>query len=202
MLGSVDFEGTMDFRSVDTARMEWRRGPRGVYASVGGGDSSKVMIQTPVARCRVRPMVSTYSSGWTIDLLFSHQDDVHVAFMEFLRAVQASAIRSGGLDGLTMSDAVYNDRSFRFTAFSDALYFNTDASQVQGPAAMDACSCLLQLQGVWTTAERWGLRWKVIQVKGAIAPSAAPAAVPAWQGGCGWKQQQQQQQECMFVLDD
>jgi hypothetical protein len=206
MQRSADFDGVrQDFRQVDVARVVWHKTHRGASASMDTPGQPKIMVQTPVVRCRVQPMASTYSSGWTITLLFDNidnsdeteetaddsteaqdndDDDVQTEFLEFLSKLQTSCAEWGGLNHLALSDSVYYARSmyadhrctFRVTAFSDALFFDADASQVQSPAAMAACSCVLQLQGAWTTAEKWGLRWKVVQVKAAAAPQL-PATV-------------------------
>lgn len=192
-----------DFREVDVSGIVWRPTHRGVSASTPGG---KITVQTPVARCRIEPMASTYSSGWTITLLFDENDNIHTDFQEFLRRLQASYKNwDKNTDGVlrNLSDAVYcrpngYGCSFRFTAFSDAQFYNADSGQVQDPSAMMACSCVLQLQGVWTTPDRWGLRWKVVQVK----QSTSRAPITGTIRHLASSQQHQSQQECMFPMDE
>ena len=194
MQDTMDFDGMRrDFREVDVSRLTWRKMPRGAAASA---DNDKIMVQTPVARCRMEP-AGSFTNGWVINLLFDDDDDVHAEFQTFLCELQSSCAAWGGLDDLCMSETVYRGYAgarFRLMAFSDALFFDANANQVPSPVGMEACSCVIQLQGAWATAERWGLRWKVVQVKKAAA-RPRPRPPPR-------QQQQHQQQECMFPLDD
>jgi hypothetical protein len=165
----------VDFREVDVSGLRWNKSHRGAYASVG---TKKIQVQTPAMRCSATPKVMAHSTGWTIDLYLSN-DDICTKFVDFLRDLQSSAAQWGQLgDTLTMSDAVYQNgyqSRFRLTAFSDVQIFDIDRNQISTMDGMKACICLLQFQGAWTANERWGLSWKVLQVKQVEEPEA-PAA--------------------------
>lgn len=170
----------MDFRGVRIDELRWSKTARG--AGVVGPGGAKVQVQTPVAACRMVPMVSKFSSGWTLDLTFQDSDPVAAAFADFLEDTMAAAVAWGGVTGVQPADAVTRSfgggRSLRVTAFSDTLFFDPSGAVTlpSGGAQSLGASCLLELQGLWTSPARWGLRWRVVQVKEAPnAPAAAPS---------------------------
>ncbi len=165
----------MDFRTVDVAALRWTKTPRGAAVSGPGG---KVVVQTPLLPCSVRPMRSTYAQGWSIDLRLPPGDELGASFGAFVQAVMQSAAAWGGVsapEAAAPLSEFMGTRSLRVTAFSDALLFDKNGELVQEPAGAKACTCLLELQGCWTSAARWGLRWRVAQVKLADAPRPGPA---------------------------
>ncbi len=93
----------------------------------------------------------------------SMRNPVHQQFAEWLSAIESSAT-GAWKDGLSLSTAVYGS-NFRVLLFSDTLVF--DEQGVLSADGMSAKSCvmLLELSGAWTSPGRWGLRWKVAQVK-------------------------------------
>ena len=202
MQGSVDFDMQQDFRAVHVSRVVWSKTQRTVSASIDAESRAKIVVQTPAARCHVQPMASARASGHIITMLFDDGSDIHAAFQQFLRDLQASCIEWGGLNHLELYDAVYTGygggSSFRVTAFSDALFYDTNASQVPSPSAMKACSCVLQLQGAWTSDRRFGLRWQVKQVKEALPPPMPISREWAEQDDDG---NDGHEVACMFPLD-
>ena len=171
---------TMDFRQINASDVSWLRTPRGAGACLPGCD--KLTVQTPVVACTVGQMLSRYSHGWALTLTLPDDDPVCRAFGEFIDAIQASATRwvaesqpSFGAPADSLSSGL-GARQLRVTAFSDTLFF--DAAQCADPSGWTACACVLQLQGLWTSPTRWGLRWKVVQAKQASDAAAAAVTVP------------------------
>ena len=173
----------MDFRGVDPRDLRWSKTPRG--AGVRGAAPGRVCVQTPCVPCRVTPMASQCSQGWTLELQFADADPAASAFADFVEAVMASAVAWGGMAGGQEPAAAVTrgltGRSLRVTAFSDALFFDAQGAAMAEPLKPHAsATCLLELQGAWVSAARWGLRWRVTQVKMAEAGGAAPVAAFAF----------------------
>lgn len=167
----------MDFRSVDVSSLRWTKTPRGAAASAPSG---KVVVQTPLLACAVRPMRSAFSQGWSLELRIPGGDGLGDQFAAFVDSVMRSAVAWGGITGDASPplSEFMGTRSLRVTAFNDTLIFDKDGNLVHDPAGAKACSCLLELQGAWTSPARWGLRWRVAQVKLADAPR--PGAAPSY----------------------
>lgn len=131
----------------------------------------KVVIQTPPLPCAVRPQNTTFSQGWSFELRMPQTDPLATKFAAWLDSVLASAIAWGGMhesdsrDPMPAVSEFAGVKSVRVTAFSDALLFDTDGNLTGDPSKAKACSCLLELQGLWTSPARWGIRWRVSQVK-------------------------------------
>lgn len=153
----------MDFRLVSPSDVAWTTAtPRGAPRPV-----DKVVVQTPLAPCRVtlaRPGM------YRVDTAFRHST-VHHEFAEWVSALEESA--SENLDdwiaGREASSSVFRG-SMRLMVFADTPVF--DATGAMSADLMDAaaCACLVELQGCWTTDDKWGLRWKVSQLKFDTAP--------------------------------
>jgi hypothetical protein len=113
-------------------------------------------------------MRGTYSSGWTLDLQLRDADAACSAFADFVETLTKSAaeVAPSHLEASGLGRR-FDGRSLRVTAFSDTHVFDEQGSLVDAsnlaPAA--ALTVVLELQGVWTSASRWGVRWKVLQAK-------------------------------------
>lgn len=168
----------MDFRTVDPAGIAWTRTPRGaLMARTPAG--AKVIVQTPTCGCRAETM----GSGMYRLVMTLREDQAsHSAFAAWAGAVEASAAAdpsvSGWREHRTLSTGVYNG-TMRFVAFSDTLAF--DGAGKLSADYLDATSCtlLLELQGLWATDGRWGLRWKVLQYKFSVDPADPADPQPA-----------------------
>jgi hypothetical protein len=125
-------------------------------------------------------MQSKFALGWTLELLMPETDELRSEFAGFLQAVGDSAVAWGGMG----SEAPLNvgsfrgNRTLRVTAFTDTLIFDAAGAVTADPSGAKACSCLLELQGAWTSPARWGVRWKVVQVKLSDEPAPRATAAP------------------------
>ena len=97
---------------------------------------------------------------YRLDLALRPDLPVHSDFCDWLCEVEEGAAAAKALEawrgGRGKSTTVYNN-SVRLMAFSDTL----------APDLLSAagCSCIVELQGGWNTDSRWGLRWRVVQIK-------------------------------------
>lgn len=191
----------MDFKDVDPAAIDWSSWYRGQPAArlldQPSGESHKLVVQTPLAPCNV----SLSGAGmYRIDLSLDTSAAVHRQFCEWLeeldRAVASREALADWRRGKSQSSTLYNSR-MRVTAFSDTLCFDAEGQLSFELLDAAACSCLLELQGCWSTDSRWGLRWRVAQVKFTTEPPTAFVR----------RQHQNQtssapQQQFAFLLDD
>lgn len=168
----------MDFRAVDPAALTWDAWYRGQPGARAAGTGAKVTVQTPVAPCRV----SLAGSGmYRIDMRLRPDVAAHAAFAEWVGELENAASEAPELaewrQDKARSTSVYNG-NFRLMAFSDTLTF--DAAGKLSFQLIDAasCACLVELQGCWSTPAKWGLRWKVVQVKFDSSPMDLPPAPP------------------------
>lgn len=133
-----------------------------------------VRVQVPASPCSITLLPGRYS----IDLTVAGSA-VHDAFVEFVGEVEAHALEhakpsSSGLRWYSCFSAYSLTPTMRLSAFDDAKFFEEDGTPSTGlPTHFKACSCILELQGAWTTDTVWGLRWKVLEVK--RTPQAPPA---------------------------
>lgn len=164
----------MDFRRITPGTVRWSLPASGKPAA-RGPDGSRVLAQTPQCACRV----SLVRAGmYRLDLALSPAHPTHVAFREWLAELEDAASEAGELrqwrGNRGRSTSVYNN-SMRLTAFSDTLAFDA-AGQLSGDLlGAQGCTCLVELQGAWATEGRWGLRWRVVQVKFDAAYTPPPA---------------------------
>lgn len=124
-------------------------------------------------------MVSKFSMGWTFELLLPIGDELRDQFSAFVQGIGASALEWGGMGtghGTPADLGNYRgNRTLRVTAFSDTLVFDPAGAVTVDPTGAKACTCILELQGCWTSPTRWGVRWRVVQVK--LSDEAPPVAV-------------------------
>lgn len=169
----------MDFRNVDARGLKWapyvpRRagGKPGVSVKSGEG---KVTVQTPLCACTV-----TMSTPGMYRLRLSLRQDVaaHREFSEWLCAVEESAREAASMqkwrEGRSLSTSLYNG-VLQLTAFSDTLAFDSEGKMSVGMLDARACACIVELQGCWQTDSRWGLRWRIAQLKWQREPPTLPS---------------------------
>lgn len=165
----------MDFRQVDPSAVSWATWSRGqpVARTPQGG---KIVAQTPLCPCRVSP---AGSGMYRLDLLFRPDLAVHSAFCDWLAEIEEGAAGAETLvawrGGRSKSTCVYNN-SMRLMAFSDTLVFDPAGKLSADLMSAAGCSCIVELQGGWSTDARWGLRWKIVQVKFVHEVSLPPPA--------------------------
>lgn len=177
-----------DFRGIDPASdvswaASWSRGqPVARRAGTEAKPAAKLTVQTPVAACRV----SLVGSGmYRIDMSFGSHPRAHADFCAWLCEVDEAAAAACRAEprlldwsrGKGQSSTLFRG-NFRATAFSDTLCFDRDGKLSFDLLDAQSCSCLLELSGCWSSAERWGVRWKVCQVKFDVEPWCAPPPPP------------------------
>lgn len=172
----------MDFRLVDASSIGWSSWYRGQPTArlPGGG---RVQVQTPVAPCRV---AVAQPGMYRVDMSLLPDTPAHAAFAEWVGeaedSVRAAASQSADLSTWigtkSRSSTVFNN-AMRLMAFSDTLAFDQDGKMSANLLDATTCACLLELTGCWSTDARWGLRWKIVQIKFDVRPpeTAAPAPV-------------------------
>lgn len=177
-----------DFKALDPQSVawaaSWHRGQPAarVREGDGGPATAKLLVQTPVAPCRV----SLVGSGmYRVDMAFGgpRPPRVHSDFCDWVCEVDEAAATACRADaaladwsrGKSQSTSLFR-AGMRVTAFSDTLCFDRDGTLSFDLMDAQCCSCLLELQGCWSTDARWGVRWKVMQVKFDTEPWTQPAA--------------------------
>jgi hypothetical protein len=160
----------MDFRTVSPADIAWRRGGRQGGALAGLTDGRRVVVQSPWCSCSV----GVHSPGmFRVDATLFRSDPVHAEFAEWIAAIEDSADGSWQ-DGKRMSSSVFNG-NFRMMLFSDTLVFDEAGALSADVVTAKKCSAILELTGAWVKGDRWGLRWKVVQLKYSRDPLPRPA---------------------------
>ena len=171
----------MDFRRIDPAAIgwggAWYRGQP--TARLPGG--AKVQVQTPPCACTVR---LAQPGMFRVELALRPEVPSHSAFAEWLgeveRSVEAAAAASPELQqwaaGKSRSTTVYNG-TMRLMAFNDTMAFDREGALSANLMDAAGCACLLELTGCWSTDARWGLRWKIVQIKFDTAPPDLPVTL-------------------------
>lgn len=164
----------MDFRQVSPESVAWgtafyRGQPQ---ARAAGG--ARVTVQTPPCACRVSAMGS---GMYRLDMTVREDVASHAAFAEWIRGLEAAAAGSEALAAWRgdkgMSTTLFRGNA-RFTAFSDTMVFDRDGKVSADLMDAAGCTCLLELTGCWSSEARWGLRWKLCQVKFDVVSPTLP----------------------------
>lgn len=111
-------------------------------------------FQIPTAR-------AIYDSG-RLTLYFDSSNPLHDEFTTFIGSLENEFCR-GGITAKAKSSLVYNN-SVRMTVFDNAQWFDETGEHAKYPPDIVACAVLAEFQGFWETADRWGVRLKVLQV--------------------------------------
>ncbi len=165
----------MDFRLIKAADIVWSLTSRGQpMARTAAG--AKVVVQTPLCPCRV---VAPGGGMYRVHLALRPDLAVHSAFCEWLCDVEDGAGDSAALaawrGARSKSVAVYNN-SLRVMAFSDTPTFDASGRLSAELLTAGGCTCILELQGGWSTDARWGVRWKAVQIKFGVECDLPPPA--------------------------
>lgn len=161
----------MHFESLGIDRVTWSSTKKGAIKAVYGG--GKFEFQTP--RCIAR-LEAVHKFPGAVALSIDERSFREDGFVRFLRNIETAASESLRLDPRDAS------RPFRrVVAFSNAEMFDVDGGHVEAPETHEGwydVAALVQLDGAWIGAGRWGLKFKVKQIKlyGKSRPFEAPAA--------------------------
>lgn len=169
----------MDFRAVQPSQVTWTTWSRGQPAA-RTPQGGKVVVQTPP--CAVR--VSMPSPGmYRLDMQLRPDVEIHQAFSEWLADIEDAVAGADALKAWrgakSRSTTVYNG-NLRLTAFSDTLAFDATGALSADLMSAAGATCLVELQGCWSSEARWGLRWRVVQVKFSREPPPLPIAPAAF----------------------
>lgn len=142
----------------------------------------RIPIQLPRARC----IVSLGNFGYNLLFRFDREVPVHAAFAEWVAGIEARAM--DGMDeidpGLTWTTSLkgFGDTlSLYLTIDSASVVFDADATLLEAsPTTITAADAIVEIGGVWTSPTNAGLRFKLLQLKKAIAPPIAGAPTPAF----------------------
>lgn len=144
---------------LDTERLSWStlNAKRTSKVSYGGG---KFAFQTPTCPAHLQPFHKFPGS-----LMMSMEDDTFSPhFRSFVSDIERSAIDA--VPELDMLEPVAHLK--KITAFSNAHVFDNTNAVVHAPETYEGrylVACILQLDGAWANDSKWGLKFKVLQVK-------------------------------------
>lgn len=163
-----------DFRGIDVASLKWFPQSRTTIPV------TPVRVQTPPSPCSVASVAGRH----IIDLALAGHP-MHAPFLDFVHALERHALENNAAAkaGHSWCSCVDNGLAprLRLSAFSDTLFFDKDGTLHANPTRMTACVCLCELVGAWTTQDRWGLRWKVLEIKACAAPTV-PCLIMSCEG--------------------
>lgn len=146
----------MDYRGLSLDRVTW------VDSKVWYGGAGKVMFQTPLAACTIRPNPKWGPHAYTMDLQFQH-----TGFGDFLNRLQQT-VPCSTVGALRASEVIEWDGRMRLATFGETTWFDADGTHVsEPPMQAETCMCLLHLVGLWIshTSGTWGLKWRVLECK-------------------------------------
>lgn len=160
----------MDFRTVTAVHWEPRARGSPCPRTPSG---APVTVQTPWFPC-----TASYVTGmFRLECVVRQDVAIHAEFREWLEWLEDEATTAPELEEwkgeTTMSRGVFRD-TLRLMAFTDTQVFDDTGAMSADLLDMQTCSCVMTLTGLWRTDTRWGLRWKVTQVKFSRVPMDLP----------------------------
>lgn len=173
----MSLQASTDFRGVDLQQLRWGLAGPSSKPVARLGTHGRVVVQTPCCPCRV----SLAGPGmYRADIRLRSDVAIHDEFATWICDIEESAAECEDLahwrEGKSLSSCVYNG-SMRLMIFSNVLTFDDKGALSSGFLDAAWCACLVELQGTWGTDSRWGLRWKVIQMKFGKEPLDLPLAI-------------------------
>jgi hypothetical protein len=148
-----------DFRDISPKSITWRKGGRGnqIYANRPGEKSIK--FQIPKMNCNV----AVHSPGmFKLELKLSPSIKIHEEFMDWIADLEQSS--KGPWGDLARSSTIYNN-GFRVMFFSDTNCFDSNGNLSADFLKAKSVSAIFSLTGLWTTDSKYGLKFKVEQMK-------------------------------------
>ena len=149
----------MDFRDISPRSLIWRRGAKGViYANRNSGDK-KIQFQIPKCNCQV----SVHSPGmFRLEMKLNPTDSIHQQFIRWIADLEESC--KGPWGNLRKSSTIYNN-GIRFMFFADTNAFDSSGTLSADYLNAKSAGAIISLVGLWTTQEKYGLKFKVDQFK-------------------------------------
>jgi hypothetical protein len=152
---------TLDFRMISPRSIMWARGGRGGNIVASRATSSKpIEFQIPRMNCTISP----HSAGmFKVEMKLNPEDKTHAQFCDWVSDLEESCVGTWS-STLTRSRLVYRD-GFRLMFFSNTNVFDSAGKLSVDFFKAKSCSILCSLTGLWTTADKYGLRFNVKQLK-------------------------------------
>lgn len=152
----------MDFRVAPTAsELTWAppRGTAGKTKTAAATyDGKRLRIQTP--QCVAKLYKNTNGMALSIS---PGGDDIGRQFVEFLESYER--VVASKAFAPEVSKTVYNG-AIRLMCWDDTQWFDDAGTFLrEAPDSVGSVICVLEFVGCWATAQRWGLKWRVVQVK-------------------------------------
>ncbi|APC25717.1 hypothetical protein BST79_gp204 [Only Syngen Nebraska virus 5] len=149
----------MDFRDISPRSLNWRRGAKGViYANRISGEK-KIQFQIPKCNCTV----SVHSPGmFRLEMKLNPADPIHQQFIRWISDLEESC--KGPWGNLRKSSTIYNN-GIRFMFFADTNAFDSSGTLSADYLNAKSAGAIISLVGLWTTQEKYGLKFKVEQFK-------------------------------------
>ena len=146
------------------------------YYSDENGSLSKMFVQTPkmvlhsdpVTTGVVQPFVTFTSEDTTISGMLKSVEDY---VLQELKLNKDDWFVNKGIDDLFLENGltstVLKNQVYRFRLMEDAQVYDGTKTPVQlkDVTKGDVFKCIVQLTGLWFTPSRWGVTWKVMQMK-------------------------------------
>jgi hypothetical protein len=118
------------------------------------------MFQIP----RMNTTISTHAAGmYRMDVKLNMADETHRQFADWIADLEQSAVGTWS-STLKRSNLLYND-GFRVMFFSDTNVFDSTGALSVDFFKAKSVSSLCLLQGLWTSADKYGIRFNVKQLK-------------------------------------
>jgi hypothetical protein len=173
-----------DFRRVEPSAVRVAKGAtRNMYSL-----APRIPVQFP----RVAVTVSLGNFGYNALLKFDPNVASHAKFATWLEAVEAETCAQMTSNGVGPREELgerwnstlkgFGDsKNMYATIGTDAIVFDENDEILEAsPTRIKFADFLMELQGVWTSSDQMGLRWRVVQVREASAPPRAPPPKPAF----------------------
>jgi hypothetical protein len=152
----------MDFRDISPKTVTWRRHPA-IHKSKGGIYANRlgenIKFQIPKMNCRVE----VHSPGmFRLELKMSPSIAIHSEFMDWIADLEQSS--KGPWGNLIQSPAVYNN-GLRVMFFTDTNCFDSTGNLSADFKKARSASAIVSLVGLWVTDSKYGLKFKIEQLK-------------------------------------
>jgi len=148
----------MDFRTISPRSISWKRGTNGIiYANKAQG-GGKIQFQMPKFNC----LVSRHSpSMFRMTLILNEEDSIHKQFTDWVADLE-EACKGPWNTSKTKSGTVFNN-TIRLMFFMDTTVFDATGSLSADYTSAKSASVIASLVGLWTTQDKYGLKFKVDQ---------------------------------------
>jgi hypothetical protein len=152
---------TLDFRTISPRSIMWARGARGGTIVASRATSQKpIEFQVPRMNCTI----SSHSPGmFKVEMKLNREDKTHAQFCDWISDLEESSVGTWS-STLSRSNLVYRD-GFRLMFFSNTNVFDSTGKLSVDFFKARSCSILCSLAGLWTTSDKYGLRFNVKQLK-------------------------------------